>query len=266
MYVRLAFAVAAHLEPEILLVDEVLAVGDAAFQKKCLGKMEDVATNEGRTVLFVSHNMGAIARLCGEAILLNNGQVEVFGPTGLAVRTYMAGRGGGGVSGFADLRNARRWHGAPEKCLTSISLHDSNGKQTSDFPTGSEVTIRMTYQLKTPLAVYFQLNIVCSNGERLATLRTSHSSVSIQGESHGTISCRIPALCLAGGTYTLTPEIGRESPTSTCEWLDCVPDAIRFTVHLGDYLDGAELRPGQGVLALKASWNHTPVKSDGPDV
>jgi lipopolysaccharide transport system ATP-binding protein len=76
MYVRLAFAVAAHLEPEILLVDEVLAVGDAAFQKKCLGKMEDVA-KEGRTVLFVSHNMGAITRLCERSLWLDEGRTRI---------------------------------------------------------------------------------------------------------------------------------------------------------------------------------------------
>ena len=76
MYVRLAFAVAAYLEPEILVVDEVLAVGDAQFQKKCLGKMEDVSTNEGRTVLFVSHNMGVIQQLCQKAILLKSGCIE----------------------------------------------------------------------------------------------------------------------------------------------------------------------------------------------
>src|SRR3954447_16543972 len=76
MYVRLAFAVAAHLEPEVLIVDEVLAVGDAAFQKKCLGKMSDVATKDGRTVLFVSHNMAAIRNLCQKCILLENGQIQ----------------------------------------------------------------------------------------------------------------------------------------------------------------------------------------------
>src|SRR5882724_786372 len=79
MYVRLAFAVAAHLEPEILLVDEVLAVGDAEFQKKCLGKMRDVSNQDGRTVLFVSHNMAAIKTLCKEVILLDNGKVRMHG-------------------------------------------------------------------------------------------------------------------------------------------------------------------------------------------
>src|SRR5690606_14235978 len=89
MYLRLAFAVAAHLEPEILIVDEVLAVGDASFQKKCLGKMGDVA-RQGRTVLFVSHNMDAVQRLCSRAIMLEHGRVVVEGPTASVVSRYLS--------------------------------------------------------------------------------------------------------------------------------------------------------------------------------
>lgn len=89
MYVRLAFAVAAHLEPEILIVDEVLAVGDAQFQKKCLGKMEDVSTKEGRTVLFVSHNMGAIKQLCSRAILLKDGHNSKFDTVDAVIYEYL---------------------------------------------------------------------------------------------------------------------------------------------------------------------------------
>jgi lipopolysaccharide transport system ATP-binding protein len=89
MYVRLAFAVAAHLEPEILIVDEVLSVGDAQFQKKCLGKMEDVSRQEGRTVLFVSHNTGVVAQLCNKAILLDRGQIVVDGDTSTVLGRYI---------------------------------------------------------------------------------------------------------------------------------------------------------------------------------
>ena len=89
MYVRLAFAVAAHLEPEILIIDEVLAVGDAEFQKKCLGKMENVSMQEGRTIIFVSHDLSAINRLCNKGILLNNGQVQVKGEIDEVVNVYM---------------------------------------------------------------------------------------------------------------------------------------------------------------------------------
>ena len=89
MYVRLAFAVAAHLEPEILVVDEVLAVGDAEFQKKCLGKMGEVARREGRTVLFVSHNMGTLTSVCASAILLEAGRVREIGAAGKVVKSYL---------------------------------------------------------------------------------------------------------------------------------------------------------------------------------
>jgi lipopolysaccharide transport system ATP-binding protein len=92
MYVRLAFAVAAHLEPEILIVDEVLAVGDYAFQKKCLGKMHDVAASDGRTILFVSHNMSALAQLCEHGILLEDGQVKATGLVKDVVQTYLKSR------------------------------------------------------------------------------------------------------------------------------------------------------------------------------
>jgi lipopolysaccharide transport system ATP-binding protein len=91
MYVRLAFAVAAHLDPEILVVDEVLAVGDAEFQKKCLGKMDEVSKKEGRTVLFVSHQMGMIAKLCNESLLLNNGKIVMKGETANVINGYLKG-------------------------------------------------------------------------------------------------------------------------------------------------------------------------------
>jgi lipopolysaccharide transport system ATP-binding protein len=89
MYVRLAFAVAAHLDPEILIVDEVLAVGDASFQQKCLGKMDDVTSN-GRTVIFVSHSLGMITRLCQHAMLLKDGQVNAIGPAAEVIDRYNA--------------------------------------------------------------------------------------------------------------------------------------------------------------------------------
>lgn len=93
MYVRLAFAVAAHLEPDILVVDEVLAVGDSEFQKKCLGKMKEVSVNEGRTILFVSHNMSAISNLCNRAILLSSGRLTDIGSVGSVLRNYRSAFG-----------------------------------------------------------------------------------------------------------------------------------------------------------------------------
>ncbi|MGH9391945.1 MAG: ABC transporter ATP-binding protein, partial [Vicinamibacteria bacterium] len=119
MYVRLAFAVAAHLEPEILLVGEVLAVGDAEFQRKCLGKMNDIA-QEGRTVLFVSHNMAAVQRLCPSAILLREGKVPFSGDAVSVVAEYLRGDGLGGPR-----YRAGELTGRPQ--LLSVDLRDTRG-------------------------------------------------------------------------------------------------------------------------------------------
>ena len=115
MYVRLAFAVAAHLESEILIVDEVLAVGDAEFQKKCLGKMGDVASKEGRTVLFVSHNMGAITGLCNEAMLIQSGKAIEKGETQATVRTYLD-------NSQKDSTNARLFNRPRANCTGALRI------------------------------------------------------------------------------------------------------------------------------------------------
>ncbi len=125
MYVRLAFAVAAHLEPEILIVDEVLAVGDAEFQKKCLGKMRDVA-GHGRTVLFVSHNMSAVRQLCGRAHLLRNGTLVMDGTPDLVLPYYL-GQGDAGLSMGGDLSTAHR-SGSGELRFIRVTIVDENGQ------------------------------------------------------------------------------------------------------------------------------------------
>src|SRR6187399_1390151 len=107
MYVRLAFAVAAHLEPEILIVDEVLAVGDAQFQKKCLGKIQDVSANQGRTVLFVSHQINSVTRLCKKALWLNHGKIRQYGPADTVCHSYLAlDSVAGAKRSWSDLRKA----------------------------------------------------------------------------------------------------------------------------------------------------------------
>lgn len=139
MYVRLAFAVAAHLEPEILLVDEILSVGDAAFQRKSLGKMEDVA-EEGRTVLLVSHNMGTIRGLCGRAIWLNKGKVQVDGDAHNAVAEYLSS-----VSDGFDYED----ESAPQDLvIRKVVLRDANGKPALHFGPGDALTVEVHYHAK----------------------------------------------------------------------------------------------------------------------
>ena len=142
MQVRLAFAVAAHLEPEILLIDEVLAVGDAAFQQKCLGKMSEVA-GQGRTVLFVSHNMGAVASLCPRAILIADGKIAVTGPSADVITAYLHEATSREHDGHVDLRN---WSGdrkgdGPMR-VTFLETRQADGRLGSRFAYGEPVRFR----------------------------------------------------------------------------------------------------------------------------
>ena len=144
MYLRLAFAVAAHLEPEILMVDEVLAVGDAHFQRKCLGKMSEVA-QQGRTVLFVSHNMGAIQRLCSKAIALDNGKVVGFGPVREVIEKYL-------LSGTERIAE-RTWYqsknrpGDETARLLAVRAVNGRGEVSGEFAIQQPFNIEMEYEV-----------------------------------------------------------------------------------------------------------------------
>lgn len=144
MYVRLAFAVAAFLEPEILIVDEVLAVGDAEFQKKCLGRMKDVSVNDGRTVLFVSHNMGAIKNLCDRTLVMKYGQVEALEDTPSAIEKYL--------SSDSDVDRLVTWTekerpGDNSVRLNSIKVLDSSGGVERPLTTDDDVFIEINYEI-----------------------------------------------------------------------------------------------------------------------
>ena len=143
MYVRLAFAVAAHLEPEILIIDEVLAVGDAQFQKKCLGRMQDVASKEGRTVLFVSHNMGTISALCQRGVYLKQGRIEFVGDAPATILRYIDdGRQGGGEMLWADSATAP---GNERLRLCAVRVC-SDGRVTADVSISHQVRIELEYE------------------------------------------------------------------------------------------------------------------------
>jgi lipopolysaccharide transport system ATP-binding protein len=144
MYVRLAFAVAAHLESEILIVDEVLAVGDAEFQKKCLGKMGEVSKGEGRTVLFVSHNMAAVTTLCNNCILLKNGTIKSFGSTGFVIDKYiMSGNSFEGEILEADIKYEQKYEWAKIKAIRTIGLKGT----TNNFGINEAIKIEMEYEV-----------------------------------------------------------------------------------------------------------------------
>lgn len=140
MYVRLAFAVAAHLESEILIVDEVLAVGDAEFQKKCLGKMGDVSKGEGRTVLFVSHNLSAVKTLCNKGILLQNGTLNFSGNIDATLDRYLIDNSGNGNSNglIYDIDDTK------EAQILSVELKDEEGKSCIEYFTDKDIYVSIT--------------------------------------------------------------------------------------------------------------------------
>jgi lipopolysaccharide transport system ATP-binding protein len=147
MYVRLAFAVAAHLEPEILIVDEVLAVGDAEFQKKCLGKMHDVSENEGRTVLFVSHNLQAIKNLCQKTIILNNGELFASGPTAETLNSYNELVRDIKIDANTDVKNKMNRRGNGNIRFTGIEVSDSEGNKKYKFELGENIRFKISYEV-----------------------------------------------------------------------------------------------------------------------
>ena len=253
MQVRLAFAVAAHLESEILLVDEVLAVGDVEFQKKCLGTMSNAAQG-GRTIIFVSHNMTAVSRLCDKVMVLSNGRVEYWGNVEGGVEHYLTS-GAAGVHGYVDLRHANRWSGATQSILTWCSTELSDGSQSAAFSAGKELIIRLGYRLQQDLAGYVQINVTDLTGERLMTLRSSHAGKALNlAAGEGWIECKVDDLRLLSGEYTLGIEIGDQRGVG--QLLDCVPDALQIHVHLGGYLGGADIARGQARFAQRSAWSH----------
>jgi len=171
MYMRLAFAVAAHLEPEILMVDEVLAVGDAVFQKKCLGKMGDVA-RAGRTVLFVSHNMTAVNQLCPRSLLLENGQVKVLGKTSEVMTQYL--KGGAGKGGEWVWKDSRRAPGNHRIRLQAVRII-SNGKITSDVDIDKDVSIEVDFWNYAAGIRNLGVNIYLQDGMGTTVLSTANT-------------------------------------------------------------------------------------------
>ena len=203
MYVRLAFAVAAHLESEILVVDEVLAVGDADFQSRCLGKMEDVSRTDGRTILFVSHNMGAVKKLCPHSALVQHGQVTLCDDTTSVINTYLRG----------DSENVRRSVcGETDKAendeidLHEISVCDQNGSLTSALATDTPLKVHIRYTLKKPIHnLRVVILLMTSDGTEVISSSDLMSGVSNQPRRTGEYisTCSIPAFLLNKLNYTI---------------------------------------------------------------
>jgi lipopolysaccharide transport system ATP-binding protein len=195
MYVRLAFAVAAHLQPEILLVDEVLAVGDAEFQRRCLGKMQD-ASEGGRTVVFVSHNLAAVQRLCSRAFVIDKGRLVTEGTAAEAVAAYLDRAGGGRQTGVAVIGDdADRFEGTGAARLRKVVMTDADGQPTSSVRLGQGFRVTLTFEVFEPIGdAIIELGISTIDGQRFATVQSS--------DRPGT------RLQLVPGTFEIAVDIG----------------------------------------------------------
>lgn len=194
MHVRLGFAVAAHLEPDILIVDEVLAVGDAEFQKKCIGKMQDVSREEGRTVLFVSHNMPAIKSLCSNALLLEQGSIAFAGITNDALRMYLGGD---------SLHLHYREINAEKNGFTWLNAGIKNTGGIFDDPIKRDAPIELHFSyinLTNEPLLYFNIKIKDEDGNYILVTTSFEASVVLKaGEGKATMI--IPACFFNEGNY-----------------------------------------------------------------
>jgi lipopolysaccharide transport system ATP-binding protein len=250
MYVRLAFAVAAHLEPEILIVDEVLAVGDHAFQKKCLGKMQQVANTEGRTVLFVSHTMPAVQNLCSSCIWLRSGSVVRIGASAAVIADYLSDGNRAGAQGGQVLESSEDF---------SIYAIEVNGSTMPTLVAGQPCRFVLSYRCKNPGRFPFGLGVTLTvrlNDEKIVNLWSAYSpQTSIQPAAEGRIECVVPAWPFREGQLTVDVYVHAwHGPT--VEWVRNM-----LTVHSqdGDYYGVGKLSPpGEGILFLPHDWSHTP--------
>ena len=248
MYLRLAFAVAAHLDPDILIVDEVLAVGDAAFQKKCLGKMQDVSTT-GRTVLFVSHNMATVLSLCDRAVLLEGGRLVDDGPTGAVVQRYLSTSG----SSSSDLAARADRRGSGRLRVTGMRLESPSSTEIDHVLTGDPLQIALDYESSEELLpnVVISLAVDSIYGERICILQSDFVDADFSAVAgRGTLACGVDAFPLIAGVYSTTVYI-----TVNGEVADWVIGALTIRVEPGDFYGSGRYPEAQdGKLLIAHSW------------
>jgi len=255
MKVRLAFAVAANLDPEVLIIDEVLSVGDAEFQKKSLGKMDEFASG-GRTVLFVSHNMSAVARLCHRAILLEDGQIVADGPAPQVTSTYVMGAEGA--------TGSRTWTfgeapGGEELKITSVSLLGSDGSPAVDVEVTEPLQLRIGYYVgKSNLRFRCVAEFFTQGVMAFSSVEPREEERPAIGNYYSTLS--IPCNLLAEGQYSVRIAIFTSSLYTTSGMKHSyaqLSDALIF--HMYDRMDGSSARGDYaqnfpGVMHPRLDW------------
>ena len=248
MYVRLAFSVAAHLESEILLVDEVLAVGDIAFQKKCLGKMEDIGSS-GRTILFVSHNMAAIENLCTKALVLKDGRVDFHGNVKEGIEHYHAFFGESEGINLEDVPRS----GDGRARISDVWFSDAEGNRLPILKSGQEVQLHIAVN---PVAekcsnLILAAGITTLQGEGVLHLSTETGGLPLPSLDTATVlTCTIPRLTLRGGYYSINLFLSANGIVT--DWLQ---GGYRFQIEDADFYRTGKLPPeGYSTFLADFSW------------
>ncbi|MCY7273322.1 MAG: ABC transporter ATP-binding protein [Phormidesmis sp. CAN_BIN44] len=255
MYVRLAFAVAAHLEPEVLIVDEVLAVGDTQFQKKCLGKMEDVG-KEGRTVIFVSHTMSAVEALCNRGIVLQAGSIVLDDAPQKAINAYL--ENAFNLQEEVPLSERRDRSGSGKVRASSFRVLDQQGKEVTTLRSGEDYHFEVGYENQVGRRltdVVVSLYIYDNKNNVVLLFRTNFtdSNLSLESDS-GHILCQIKNFPLASDSYRLAIFLSHADK----EILDYVEDAAHLAVEGGDFFGtGSSGLPNHCKVLVKTEWSTT---------
>lgn len=260
MYVRLAFAVAAHLEPEILIVDEVLAVGDVEFQKKCLGKMKDVS-GEGRTVIFVSHNMAAIRSFCTRAVLLEKGKVSFNGAVDQAINRYISGGIDTGQTIASCVWDEKSAPGGDEvRYLNAGLLNTSSGEFSSTFFTSTPIRVQLTYQVKKAVqGARLVLSVRDTNGVIIFNSTNHAQDSGLKQPGNYQVECLIPGDLLNKGRYEVYLHMGIPGVKVLVQGepflrFDVVTDGSHGSLFPEDWA---------GVVAPKLKWSNLNSGSNG---
>ena len=257
MYVRLAFAVAAHLEPEILIVDEVLAVGDAEFQKKCLGKMGDVV-KQGRTVLFVSHNMVAVQQLCQVGMILKKGGTDYYGDVANAIRKYSQDSQTTTIT--TDLSKREDRQGLGWLHFTRVGLYDRDGREVNQVMSGQDLKLRFHYVSEREMSgvsITVAFNAKNEWGYLMTNLNTMDSGYGkLDIYPEGIFECNWPKFNLRSGIYScdLFCRVNNEI-------IDWIQNAFLLNVEDGDFFEtGRMVDRRQGDILIQHSWESKPAE------
>jgi lipopolysaccharide transport system ATP-binding protein len=242
MYVRLAFAVSAFLEPEILIVDEVLAVGDAEFQKKCLGRMKDVSVNDGRTVLFVSHNMAAVGQLCNKGLFLSNGQVYSGGGITETIETYLHTSSGGSNYYAEGLTSRPR--------IASVELFNKNNQLASSYKSNENILVEIKLENLLSSIVTTTVSIIVKDKYE-NSIFASHSHVGNK-RNNLVATASIPEKLLLTGTYYI--EVVLHDPM--VEFIDNKVPPLSFEIEDAEMSEHSNYKNSNiGVINTNTTWS-----------